>query len=166
MSFNSKKISQIIVKKDMLILRILEFQNSFQSIYFNPHSFTPQCILNSLAEAFEGIITFWNFLYSWIALRIEYRDFSSLLPILPIRTAHKPDMFILFTAALGWFFEVNLVIILLCNNCQNNHFDYKSNKNVYLFEFRTFGAYPFRACLFKACQSIASPFEACVVKIR
>ena len=114
MSFNSKKISQIIVKKDMLILRILEFQNSFQSIYFNPHSFTPQCILNSLAEAFEGIITFWNFLYSWIALRIEYRDFSSLLPILPIRTAHKPDMFILFTAALGWFFEVNLVIILLC----------------------------------------------------
>ena len=41
MSFNSKKISQIIVKKDMLILRILEFQNSFQSIYFNPHSFTP-----------------------------------------------------------------------------------------------------------------------------
>ena len=130
MSFNSKKISQIIVRKDMLILRILEFQNSFQSIYFNPHSFTPQCILNSLAEAFEGIITFWNFLYSWIALRIEYRDFSSLLPILPIRTAHKPHMFILFTAALGWFFEVNLVIILLCNNCQNNHFDYKSNKNV------------------------------------
>ena len=101
MSFNSKKISQIIVKKDMLILRILEFQNSFQSIYFNPHSFTPQYILNSLAEAFEGIITFWNFLYSWIALRIEYRDFSSLLPILPIRTAHKPDMFILSLLLLG-----------------------------------------------------------------
>ena len=71
----------MIVKKDVLILRILDFQNSFWSIHFNLHSFTLQCILKSLAKAFEWIITFWNSRYSWSALRVEYKDFSTSLQI-------------------------------------------------------------------------------------
>ena len=45
-----KKISQIIVKKDMLILRFVDFQNSFRSIRFNLDSFNLQYIVKSLGR--------------------------------------------------------------------------------------------------------------------
>ena len=75
-SFNSKKINQVIGKKDMLILRIVDFQYSFRSNHFNIHSSHSPCILKSLAKAFEWIITFRNFLFCWSALRIDYGDFT------------------------------------------------------------------------------------------
>ena len=39
--------------------------------------------MESLAKAFESIITFWNSLYNWSAQGIEYRNFSSSPQIKP-----------------------------------------------------------------------------------
>ena len=78
-SFNFKKISQIIVKKDMLILRIEDFQYSFQTIHFNLH---PSLLHSSMyleerrSMGFDWIITLIQefFFSSWSALCIHYRD--------------------------------------------------------------------------------------------
>ena len=126
-SFKPEKISKIIVKKDMLILRTVDFQNSSRSIHFNHHSYT----LQVTTKAFEWIITFWNPLHSCSPLGIEQRDFSCSFQIKPCvikRNTQESKMLIFF--APGRFVEVTHVIIWICNNCQHSHIDYKSNKNV------------------------------------
>ena len=44
--------------------------------------------------------------------------------------AHQPQMFTFFAAAPERFSEANRMFILICNNREHIHFDYKSNKNV------------------------------------
>ena len=57
-SFKPEKISKIIVKKDMLILRTVDFQNSSRSIHFNLHSYTLQGVIG-LAETLFTVAVPW-----------------------------------------------------------------------------------------------------------
>ena len=57
-SFKPEKISKIIVKKDMLILRTVDFLNSSRSIHFNHQSYTLQGIIG-LTETLFTVAVPW-----------------------------------------------------------------------------------------------------------
>ena len=101
-SFNSKKINQVIGKKDMRIFWGLWISNTLFGVIISTFTLvTPPCILKSLAKAFEWIITFRNFLFCRSALRIDYGDFTRTTLIVSSvekRTAYWSDMLIFFVA--------------------------------------------------------------------
>ena len=83
-SFNSKKINQVIGKKDMRIFWGLWISNTLFGVIISTFTLvTPPCILKSLAKAFEWIITFRNFLFwleclaHWLR-RLHQDDFNCI----------------------------------------------------------------------------------------
>ena len=79
-SFNSKKINQVIGKKDMLILRIVDFQYSFRSNHFNLHSSHSSMYIKELGQGF------------WVNNYLQ--EFSFLLECLAhwLRRLHQDDL--------------------------------------------------------------------------